>query len=121
MQTGVQQLNQCRQTVQQLINQTQQSSHQYRQMLHQEHSNIQMLQQILSHEQQAAQVIQNALKEHENAIQQCQQVLNICNQIQQEVTGQQTSMVNPSMQGFQAQTHTHSSVPNFQQQNTYQQ
>ncbi|MGD6843958.1 hypothetical protein ACQCVH_15715 [Bacillus infantis] len=84
---GMGQLNACRQTAQQLIQQTQQSNQQYRQMLHQEQQNIQMLQQILAHEQQAAQTIQQSLHAHEVAIQQCQQVVQMCNQLQQEMSG----------------------------------
>ncbi len=97
---GMQQINQCRQIVQHLIQQTQQSSQQYRQMLQQEQHNIQMLQQILAHEQQAAQTIQLALNGHDAAIQQCQQVANMCNQLQQELTGQST--VSHSFTGGQA-------------------
>ncbi len=41
-QHGLRRLNQCRQTAQRLIQQTQQSDQQYRQMLHQERQNIQM-------------------------------------------------------------------------------
>lgn len=95
---GLGQINACRQTAQQLIQQTQQSNQQYRQMLHQEQQNIQMLQQILSHEQQAAQTIQQSLHAHEVAIQQCQQVVQMCNQLQQELTGQTMGIHNHSTQ-----------------------
>lgn len=95
---GLGQINACRQTAQQLIHQTQQSNQQYRQMLHQEQQNIQMLQQILAHEQQAAQTIQQSLHAHEVAIQQCQQVVQMCNQIQQEITGQTMGIHNHQTQ-----------------------
>lgn len=81
---GLGQINACRQTAQQLIQQTQQSNQQYRQML----------QQILAHEQQAVQTIQQSLHAHDVAIQQCQQVVQMCNQIQQEITGQTMGLNN---------------------------
>lgn len=55
----------ARQTAQRLIQQTQQSSQQYKQMLQQEQQNIQMLQQMLNHEQHAVHTIQQAPQGHE--------------------------------------------------------
>jgi uncharacterized phage infection (PIP) family protein YhgE len=90
-QHGIQQANQCRQIAQQLIQQTQQSNQQYRQMLQQEQQNIQMLEQLLQREKQAAQTIEHSFHGHELAIQRCQEVVNICNQMQHEITGASTS------------------------------
>jgi hypothetical protein len=122
-QHGLQQANQCRQIAQQLIQQTQQSNQQYRQMLHQEQQNIQMLEQILQREKQAAQVIEHSLHGHELAIQRCQEVVNICNQIQHELTGSstaafgfQTTMKQPINTQNQYQTTQFSSHIPFQQQ-----
>ncbi|WP_102349100.1 hypothetical protein [Bacillus sp. Marseille-P3661] len=85
-QHGIQQINQCRQIAQQLIQQTQQSNQKYQQMLRNEQQNLQMIQQIIQHEQQAVQTIQQSLHAHESAIQQCQQIINVCNQMQTELT-----------------------------------
>ncbi|MBG9550547.1 hypothetical protein HUN92_14125 [Bacillus firmus] len=88
VQHGVQQAGQARQLAQQLIQQTQQGSQQYRMMLQQEQQNIQMLEQILQREKQAAQLIEQSLHSHELAIQLCcQEVVNICNQMQGQLTG----------------------------------
>ncbi|WP_026584311.1 hypothetical protein [Bacillus sp. J33] len=87
-QHGLQQAGQARQLAQQLIQQTQQGSQQYRMMLQQEQQNIQMLEQILQREKQAAQLIEQSLHSHELAIQRCQEVVNICNQMQGQLTGQ---------------------------------
>jgi methylthioribose-1-phosphate isomerase len=113
-QHGLQQLNQCRQTAQQLIQQTQQSSNQYRQMLHQEQQNIQMLQQILTHEQQAAHTIQQALQGHDLAIQKCQQIVNMCNQMQQELNGQ-TSVMHTNVSSLPFGQNTPFQQQSFQQ------
>ncbi|MFD1739050.1 hypothetical protein ACFSCX_21305 [Bacillus salitolerans] len=86
-QHGVQQVNHTRQIAQQLLHQTQQGSQQYRMMLQQEQQNIQMLEQILQREKQAAQLIQQSLNDHDLAIQRCQEVVNICNQMQQDLVG----------------------------------
>lgn len=84
-QHGLQQINQTRQIAQQLIQQTQQASHQYRIMLQQEQQNIQMLEQILQREKQAAQVIEQSLQKHDLAINRCQDVVELCNQMQQDL------------------------------------
>ncbi|MBY8911949.1 hypothetical protein KY305_04130 [Bacillus sp. YC2] len=111
------QLNQCRQTAQQLIQQTQQSSNQYKQMLQQEQQNIQILQQVLNHEQHAVHTIQQALQGHEMAIQKCQQIVNMCNQLQHEVSGQMSSsMMNSNVSSFpQSQQHTPFQQHSYQQ------
>lgn len=111
------QLQQCRQTAQQLIQQTQQSSQQYKQMLQQEQQNIQMLQQMLNHEQHAVHTIQQTLQGHEMAIQKCQQIVNVCNQLQQEVSGHLTSpMTNANVSSFpQTQQHTPFQQHSYQQ------
>ncbi len=95
IQNGFQQANEARQIAQQLIQQTQQGSQQYRVMLQQERQNVQMLEQILQREKQAVQVIEQSLYNHEVAINRCQDVINICNQLQQGITGNTTT-------GFQA-------------------
>lgn len=99
-QHGLQQVNQCSQIAQQLIQQTQQGNQQYRQMLHQEQQNIHMLEQVLQREKQATQLIEQSLQGHELAIQRCQEVVNICNQIQQELSGSSSTGY-----GFQATMH----------------
>ncbi|PRR87167.1 hypothetical protein [Bacillus atrophaeus] len=100
--------------IQQLIQQTQQSSNQYRQMLHQEQQNIQMLQQILTHEQQAAHTIQQALQGHDLAIQKCQQIVNMCNQMQQELNGQ-TSVMHTNVSSLPFGQNTPFQQQSFQQ------
>ena len=107
-QHSMQQLNQTRQLAQQLIQQTQQGSQQYRMMLQQEQQNIQMLEQLLHREKQAAQYIEQSLQNHDLAIQRCQEVVNMCNQMQHELTGTQTS-------------HTFTGTVPFQQQQQYSQ
>ncbi|QDF50661.1 YxeD [Bacillus velezensis] len=111
------QLQQCRQTAQQLIQQTQQSSQQYKQMLQQEQQNIQMLQQMLNHEQHAVHTIQQALQGHELAIHKCQQIVNVCNQLQQEVSGHMPApMANANVSSFpQTQHHTPFQQHSYQQ------
>jgi paraquat-inducible protein B len=124
MTTGIQQINECRQLAQQLINQTQQGSQQYHQMLQQEQQNAQMLEQLVQRERLAAQNIQRSLEQHDLAIRKCQEVINVCNQLQQAISGQlgihQTfSQPNP---GFHTNT-LHPSVMNqgIQQTGFYQQ
>lgn len=99
---GVQQAGQARQLAQQLIQQTQQGSQQYRMMLQQEQQNIQMLEQILQREKQAAQLIEQSLHSHELAIQRCQEVVNICNQMEGQLTGpEMTTLQQPFNNQFQ--------------------
>jgi hypothetical protein len=120
-QHGIQQINQARQTAQQLINQTQQGNHQYQMMLNSEQQNIQMLEQILNREKQAAQMIQQSLQSHETAIQRCQEVINLCNQMQQELSGQRSltgTAFNQTAVQQQSQT---AQQPHFQFQTPYQQ
>ncbi|MBR0008899.1 MULTISPECIES: hypothetical protein [Bacillus] len=50
------------------------------------------LQQLNQCRQTAQQLIQQALHGHDMAIQKCQQVVNMCNQMQQELTGQSSVM-----------------------------
>jgi len=114
-QHGLQQVNQTRQLAQQLINQTQQGSQQYRMMLHQEQQNIQMLEQILQREKQAAQLLQQSLQNHELAIQRCQEVVNICNQMQNELSNMpNTFTTGVSHQGYRFQPTSYTQTP-FQQ------
>lgn len=88
MTNGIQQINECRQLAQQLITQTQQGSQQYRQMLQQEQQNAQMLEQLVQRERLAVQNLQRSLEQHDLAIRKCQEVINVCNQIQQGISGQ---------------------------------
>ena len=85
IQHGFQQVNLTRQIAQQLIQQTQQGNQQYRMMLQQEQQNIQMLEQMLQREKQAVQVIEQSLHNHDLAISRCQDLVNICNQLQQDL------------------------------------
>ncbi|SEM22484.1 hypothetical protein SAMN05192533_101493 [Mesobacillus persicus] len=100
-QHGLQQIAQTRQIAQQLIQQTQQGTQQYRMMMQQEQQNVQMLEQILRREKQAVQYIQQSIHNHDVAIQRCQEVVNMCNQMQQELTtnnafyGNQSGMHQP--------------------------
>lgn len=90
-QNGFQQANEARQIAQQLIQQTQQGSQQYRMMLQQERQNVQMLEQILQREKQAVQSLEQSLNNHDIAINRCQEVIEICNQLQQGITGNATT------------------------------
>ncbi|WP_079508983.1 hypothetical protein [Mesobacillus jeotgali] len=90
-QHGLQQVNQTRQIAQQLIQQTQQGSQQYRMMLQQEQQNIQILEQLLQREKQAAQTIELSLHNHDLAINRCQEVVNLCNQMANELSGNTAS------------------------------
>ncbi|MDZ5471615.1 hypothetical protein SM124_07620 [Bacillus sp. 31A1R] len=81
-------INECRQLAQQLINQTEQGNQQYRQMLQQEQQNAQMLEQLVQRERQAAQYLQQSLQNHHIAIQRCQEVINLCNQMEQQMSTQ---------------------------------
>lgn len=86
---GIQQaLHQCEQIAHQLINQTQQASHNYQMLLQQEQQNAQRLEELAQREQRAAQTIQNALQGHQAVIQQLQQVSQICRQAEQLVLNQ---------------------------------
>ncbi|MCM3765593.1 hypothetical protein M3234_11595 [Neobacillus niacini] len=89
-----------------MIQQTQQSNHQYQQMLQNEQQNVQMLNQMLQREQAAVQTIQQSLRGHEMAIQRCQQVIAECTRLEQELSGQVGFNG-----GFQTQTFTN---PSFQ-------
>jgi paraquat-inducible protein B len=106
-QHGIQQINQARQIAQQLIQQTQQGSQQYRMMLQQEQQNIQMLEQILQREKQAVHSIEQSLQNHHLAIQRCQEVINVCNQMQQELTGGVGAFGNQGHQPFMNQNQGH--------------
>lgn len=96
---GIQQINECRQLAQQLIAQTQQGSQQYRQMLQQEQQNAQMLEQLVQRERVAVQNIQRSLEQHDLAIRKCQDVINVCNQLQQGISGQMGMQETFSHQG----------------------
>jgi paraquat-inducible protein B len=102
-QHGIQQISQARQIAQQLIQQTQQGNQQYRMMLQQEQQNIQMLEQILQREKQAVHSIEQSLQNHHLAIQRCQEVVNVCNQMQQELTSNVGSYGNQGHQTFMNQ------------------
>lgn len=107
-QHAMQQINECRQIVQQLIQQTQQGTQLYKQMLQQEQHNVQ--------------VIQQSLQGHNQALQQCQQILNVCNQMQQEISVGAYSSTPAYMQNEQlhTQNQVQSQLPSyrhFQQQN----
>ncbi|TYP72602.1 hypothetical protein [Paenibacillus methanolicus] len=100
-----QQIQFLEQTIHQLINQTQQASAVYQQMLHQELQNAQQLEQLARREQQAAQIIQNALHGHEVAIQQMNQVQLLCKQLEQRVQIEQAPYSFNAQPAFQAQQH----------------
>jgi paraquat-inducible protein B len=114
-QHGIQQVNQARQITQQLINQTQQGNQMYRTMLQQEEQNIQMLEQILQREKQAVQLIQQSLQGHQVAIQRCQEVMNICNQMEHELTGGFTGAVTQYAQGHTYPQHQYPTNSQFYQ------
>ena len=87
---GIQQaLQQCEQIVQQLINQTQQASHNYQMLLQQEQQNAQRLEELAQREHRAAQTIQVAMQGHQTAIQQLQHVTQLCRQVEQIAQSQQ--------------------------------
>lgn len=77
-----QSVQQLRNTIQQLMHQTEQASANYVHLLHQEQQNAQQLEQLAQRERQAAQMIQNALQGHQLAVQQMQSMLQACNQIE---------------------------------------
>ncbi|EJY56761.1 AMP-dependent synthetase and ligase [Alicyclobacillus hesperidum URH17-3-68] len=99
-------LNQCRQTVQQLMQQTQQASMQYQQMMQQELQNAQTLEQLAQRERQAAQMIQQALQGHQMVMQQLQHIQQMCDRLGAEV---QSAYQRPLSTPAYGQTHT----PNF--------
>ncbi|XID96066.1 hypothetical protein ACF3MZ_08285 [Paenibacillaceae bacterium WGS1546] len=68
--------------IQQLVQQTQQASHNYQMLLQQEQQNAQRLEELAHREQRAAQMIQTALQGHQTAIQQLHQVSQLCRQIE---------------------------------------
>ncbi|WP_078548448.1 hypothetical protein [Litchfieldia alkalitelluris] len=86
--SGIQQINQCRQVAQQLIQQTQQANGMYKQMLQREQQNATTLEQMAQRERQAVQMIEQSLHGHEMAIQRCQEVINLCNQMEQQLSHQ---------------------------------
>ncbi|WP_364144426.1 hypothetical protein [Paenibacillus sp. LPE1-1-1.1] len=65
------------------MQQTQQASAKYQQLLQQEQANAIQLEQIAQREQQAAQMIQTALQGHQTAMQQLQHINSLCNQLDQ--------------------------------------
>jgi DNA repair ATPase RecN len=91
-----QSLHQCEQMIQQLVNQTQQASHNYQMLLQQEQQNAQRLEELASREQKAAQIIQTALQGHQTAIQQLHQVSQICKQVENMIHSQYNSPLSQS-------------------------
>lgn len=96
---SVSSINSCRQAAQQIIQQTQQSNHQYQQLLQNEQQNVQMLDQLMQRERMTVQTIQHSLQGHEMAIQRCQEVIAECNRIEQSLSSQIPST------GYQQQTY----------------
>jgi len=96
-QDAMQQINQLRQDIQWLIQQTQQGNTMYQQMMQQEQQNAAMCEQLAQRERQAVQTIQMAMQGHSRVLQCCQQMLNACSNMEQEVRGMNMGMV-PSMQ-----------------------
>jgi len=70
-----------RNSIQQLIHQTELASQNYQRLLQQEQQNAQQLEQLAQRERQAANTIQTALQGHQVAIQQLQSMMQACNQI----------------------------------------
>ncbi|MGG1399728.1 hypothetical protein ABE288_18210 [Bacillus salipaludis] len=111
IQHSITHINHCRQLAQQLIQQTQQSNHQYQQMMQNEQQNVQQLEQMLQKERMAVQTIQQSLQGHELAIQRCQEVIAQCNQLERELSSQintgfqPQTFVNPSYQTQQFQSY----------------
>lgn len=101
---SISQLNQIESTVQQLIQQTQQATTQYQQLLKQEQENAALLQQIAQREHQAAHIIQTALQGHHTAIQQLNNITNLCHQVSQWTTTQNTAYLQNSNQNFANQS-----------------
>lgn len=99
VQNSISYVNHCRQIAQQLIQQTQQSNQQYQQMLQNEQQNIQILDQVMQKERMSVQVIQQSLRGHEMAMQRCQEVINECNRLEQEISGQMTTGFQQGMMG----------------------
>lgn len=111
-QHGLQQINQCRQIAVLLIQQTQQGNQMYQQMLHQEQQNVHMLEQLLHRERQAVQTIQQSIHGHEMAIQRCQQVINLCDQMEHQLTSLQSFNTNVQT-NFIPNINTMSQMPSY--------
>lgn len=90
------QLAQCEQLIHQMVQQTQQASVKYQQLLLQEQRNAEQLEQLAQRERQAAHIIQTALQGHQTALQQLQQISNLCNQMASSASRTVTGFVPPN-------------------------